>query len=94
LRFGRAGDVLNIVAVDRNKAAHALWPQRRDDAGGAAGPVIAGEHGTLRGKDIEQFAQVLAERGLLSRTRRLGGAKARRPKAAQVRHDHASPGRA
>jgi len=80
---------MNIVAVDRNKAAHALWPQRRDDARGAPAPVVAGERGAIDGKCIHQFVQIVAERGLLTRARRRPVKKTRRTKTAEIRHDHA-----
>jgi hypothetical protein len=42
-RLARSGDVLDIVAADRDQRSDALRPQRGDDAGGAAAPIIAGE---------------------------------------------------
>ena len=46
-RLHRGRDVLDVVAVAGDEAARALRPQRRDDAGGAPAPVVAGEHGAL-----------------------------------------------
>src|SRR6516225_210267 len=87
-----AGNVLNVVSVDGYETAHALWPQRRDDARGAPAPVVAGEHGAIDGKCIHQFVQIVAERGLLTRARRRPVKKTRRTKTAQIRHDHAGAG--
>ena len=45
-RHGR-GYVLDVVAVAGYKAAHTVWPERRDDAGGAPAPVVADQGGAL-----------------------------------------------
>src|SRR5215813_11964861 len=86
-RLSGAGNILNIVGVDGDEAAHALWPQRRHDAGAAAAPVVAGKRGAIDGKCIHQFAQIVTEGGLLARARRRLIDKTRRPEATQVRHD-------
>src|SRR5262245_22715559 len=40
VRRDRAGNVLDVVAIAGDEGAHALRPQCRDDAGGAATPVV------------------------------------------------------
>jgi hypothetical protein len=61
------GDVLDIVAVDRDKPADPLRPQRRDDAGRPTAPIVAGEDRTLEVERVDQVAEIVTECGLLTR---------------------------
>src|SRR5215469_866889 len=88
-RLSGPGNVLDIVRIDGDEPAHALWPQRRHDTGGPAAPVIAGKHGAIDRKRVHQFAQIVAECRLLARARRALIKKTRRPETAQIRHNHA-----
>ena len=91
-RFHGGGDILQVIAVAGNKAAHALRPQRGNDAGSAAAPIVAGKHGALDSERSHQLPQIVAERRLLTRSRRLRRQKPRRTEAAQIRHDDAAAG--
>ena len=93
-RRGRAGvgNVLDVVAVAGDEGAHALRPQRRDDAGGASAPVVSDQHRLADPQRIHQLPEVVAERGLLARPQGLGRQEAGRPEPAQIRHDRAAPG--
>ena len=86
------GDVLNVVAAGGDQAAHPRWPQRRDDAGGPAAPVVADEVALGQAERIHEVEQILAQGRLLARTRRLRIAKTRRAVAAQIRHQRAAAG--
>src|SRR6516162_11318152 len=90
----RYGNVLDVVAADRNEPAHPLWPQRGDDAGGAPAPIIAGEVGVLDAERVHEVPEICPERGLLAGTRRLAVQKSGRAIAAQPWDQHmASLGR-
>ena len=84
------GDVLNLVAVDRDKPDAALRPKRRADASRAAAPVITCEDRARNGKRIHQRHKIRADRSLLAGTRRGRREKACRTVAAQIGHDHAA----
>src|SRR5262249_58970505 len=58
LRAGRRRDVLDVVAAAGHEAAHALRPQRRDDAGRAAAPVVPAEHGAPNVEGSHHLDQV------------------------------------
>src|SRR5439155_17666207 len=88
-RRARSSDVLDIVASDRDQRGDAFRPQRRNDAGRAATPIIAGECGALETERVEKFQEIAAECGLLPGTRGLRVEKPGRPIAAQIRDQHA-----
>jgi hypothetical protein len=90
VRLHRLGDVLDVVAVERHQPRAAFGPQRRHHAGGAAAPVVAGQHRAFDLQRIEQREQVGAQRGLFARARRGVAQETRGAVAAQVRHDHAA----
>ena len=65
-RLARSGDVLDVVAADRDESGNPLRPQCRDDTGGAAAPIIAGECRALDAERVEQIQEIAAECGLLA----------------------------
>ncbi len=87
--LGRGGDVLDVVTVDGDQPFDALRPERGDDAGGAAAPVVAGEGGRWDVQGIHEVQQVLAEGGLLAGARGFFREKSGWAVAAQVRHQNA-----
>src|SRR5262249_31005285 len=91
-RCAGARNVLDVVAVAGDERAHAIRPERRDDARGAAAPVVSDQHGLADIERIHQLPQIVAEGGLLARARGLGRQEARRPEPAQVRGDGATSG--
>src|SRR6516162_9539081 len=91
-RLARPGDVLDVVAADRYQGGDVLRPECSDDAGGAAAPVIAGECCLLEAERVEKLQEVMAECGLLARSRGLRVEKPGRPVAAQIRHEHTPAG--
>src|SRR5262249_2711997 len=87
-RLTRPGDVLNVIAADRDQGRAAFRPQRGHDAGGATAPIIAGERSPLDIERIEKLQEVMAECGLLARPRRSRIEKPGRPVAAQIGYEH------
>src|SRR3954454_2281164 len=83
------GYVLQIVAVDRHKSAHALGPQGRAYAGGASAPVIARQQRLPDAKRIHEVTYVRTERGLLTGSWRRWTKKSRRSIATQPGHQNA-----
>src|SRR5439155_1579503 len=75
-------------AADRDERGDALGPQCRDDAGGAAAPIIAGECRAFDPERVEKIQEVMAECGLLAGSRRLWVEKPGRPAATQIGHEH------
>src|SRR5215472_799955 len=86
------GDVLDVVAADRNEAADPVGPQRGDDAGGASAPVIAGEDRALEAERLDQIEEIAPQRRLLARSRGSRIEKPGRAVAAQIGRDDAKPG--
>ena len=69
LRRRGAGDVLDRVAAAEHQAAHALRPQRGDDAGRAAAPVVAREdaivlYGFVHDDERRCFEVLLSSHGV------------------------------
>src|SRR5262249_11487971 len=62
-RFGRAGNIVDVVAVGGDQAEYALRPECSDDAGGAPAPVVTGEHAAF---DRGPVLEVVAQRRLLA----------------------------
>jgi hypothetical protein len=88
LRLAGAGDVLDVVAADRDEAADPFRPLRRNDAGGTPAPIVAGKDRALEGERVDQIEEVAAEGRLLARAPGLRIEKSCRAVAAQIRRDH------
>src|SRR5215472_16315963 len=91
-RLARAGDILDVVAADRDEGGDPLRAQCGDDAGGAATPVIAGESRAFDAERVEKLQEVTAECRLLARSRRPRVEKPGRPVTAEI-GDEYSPAR-
>src|SRR6185312_3511326 len=76
--------------ADRDERVDALRPQCRDDAGGSAAPIVAGERGALEAERIHEGEEIVPERRLLAGARRRAVEEARRPVAAQIRSEDAA----
>src|SRR5258708_2373247 len=86
-RHHRSGNVVDVVAALRDKAAHALGPQRRQDAGGAPAPVVTDMRSALDLKRVHELEEIMGKSSLLARAWRLGFEKAGRPVAPQIGND-------
>jgi len=84
LRLHGTGDELDVVAATGYQAADAFGPQRSDDAGGTASPVVACQRGSADLESIHQRQKIVAQHGLLSRARGVGRQEARGAVAAKV----------
>src|SRR5690349_16605358 len=80
-------DVLNVVPGDRDEPRDPLWPQRRDDAGGTTTPIIAREYRAPEAQTIHQTQEIMPERCLLARPRRIRISEPCRAIAAQIRNN-------
>ncbi|MNP14806.1 hypothetical protein D3C76_1071420 [compost metagenome] len=85
----RMGDVLKVVAVARDQAAHPFRPQRRDNARRSPTPIVATQGGLFDGQGIHQVKQILGKGGLLAGAQGIGADETRRAVTPQIRDDHA-----
>ncbi|MOA11664.1 hypothetical protein D3C78_1316180 [compost metagenome] len=88
-RLYRMGDVLNVIAVARDQAAHPFRPQCRHNARRPTAPIVATEGRLFNAKGIHQVKQILGKGGLLARARCIGVDEARRAITPKIRDDHA-----
>ena len=79
-RLARKRNVLDVVTRDRHQSAHARGPQRGDDAGRPAAPIIAGQQRPIDAERIQKIAQVRAQRRLLAGAHGCGERKRVAPK--------------
>ncbi|MNY08011.1 hypothetical protein D3C86_1408390 [compost metagenome] len=85
----RMGDVLKVIAIARDQAAHPFRPQCRHNARRPTAPIVATEGRLFNAKGIHQVKQILGKGGLLARAQRIGSDEARRAVTPQIRDDHA-----
>ena len=86
IRLHRSGNVLDVVAVERDQARATLRPQSRHHAGGTATPVVTSEHGFRNVQRVHQRPQIGPKRSLLARAGCGSIQKPGRPKAPQIGH--------
>src|SRR6516165_6574330 len=94
LGVGRGGlqcgcDILDVVPSDRDEPHNPFRPERGDDTGGTAAPIIAHEYRSSEAEPVHQAQEIAPERRLLpgSWSRRI--AESRRAVAPQIRNDDA-----
>ena len=92
-RAHRGGDVLYRVATTAHQPGDALGPERGQDAGCPAAPVVARDQRPVYAQRVEQVERIVRNRRLLTRAHRVGRTETCGPKASKIRPYHAAAGR-
>ena len=81
-------DVLDVVGADRDEAAAALGPERRDDAGGPPAPVVPDEDRAVEVQGVHEREKIGSQRRLLAGPWRRRIQEPGRPVATQPGSEH------
>ena len=84
----RIRDVLDVVGADRDEAAAALGPERRDDAGGPPAPVVPDEDRAVEVQGVHEREKIGSKRRLLAGPWRRRIQEPGRPVATQPGGEH------